>query len=696
MNNLSGSSNLMAKLLARENIEIVSGNYKTAFFDMKNRVLGIPIWGVIEKDVQDLIIAHEVGHALYSPLEGWHNAISVLDIPKPYLNVIEDIRIEKKIIEKYPGFFPVFKRGYVILNQNNFFGLEGKNINRLSFMDRVNIKSKLRDGIEIYFSDEELHYFNLALSVETWEDVLSVCKELLDFVKRNNLTKPVTSISDPDGDFLILSDQKGDQNGIDSDEFFENPKDIESDREEKDDQDKEDLIDPNEEDISYSNDDAESIFTDNQFRQNETRLSNYDPDFYLLNGFNQLELQKILVDFEKIKEGREQIKNIYSEFLKRFNNDDQFNEFFNETKKLVEVMSKEFEMKKAASQYMKSSTSKSGTLDPLKICNYKFSDDIFKTITNLKDSKNHGMIILVDYSQSMTSVMNRVIKQILILSTFCKKVGIPFEVYGFTSLNIYRKKEDNAVNRISTNDIRLFNLLSSSLKNSEYALAFRQLFNQTYSDNVGSPSGRRVFCSSYEELGGTPLNEVLTGMPFIIEKFISKNKTEKNIFTIITDGESRKMSKKFKVSVRMNDGFIVKGNTFELTEKLILRVTEMFNLISLGYFIPSTPNKKDLESKLKCTISASRKTRNVHKNDEDLILKKKEITSNKFVSFDNVYGFNKYFILSPDMEGFDLKKNDFSVDENSKGFQVRRAFIKYTNSKKINRIFASQFAKTIS
>ena len=54
----------LPKLLAKENIDIRHGNYKTPWFDIKNRVLGLPMWKDMGKDVYDLFVGHEVGHAL--------------------------------------------------------------------------------------------------------------------------------------------------------------------------------------------------------------------------------------------------------------------------------------------------------------------------------------------------------------------------------------------------------------------------------------------------------------------------------------------------------------------------------------------------------------------------------------------------------------------------------------------------------
>ena len=59
----------LAKLLAEEDINVVHRQQETAAFDVKNRELSLPIWKEMSKDVQDLMTVHEVGHALWTPLE---------------------------------------------------------------------------------------------------------------------------------------------------------------------------------------------------------------------------------------------------------------------------------------------------------------------------------------------------------------------------------------------------------------------------------------------------------------------------------------------------------------------------------------------------------------------------------------------------------------------------------------------------
>ena len=96
-------------------------------------------------------------------------------------------------------------------------------------------------------------------------------------------------------------------------------------------------------------------------------------------------------------------------------------------------------MKKSAYQYSRATVAKSGVLDVNKLHAYKYSEDIFSSITTLADAKSHGMFFIVDMSASMSNEIGTVYKQAINLSMFCKSVGIPFKVYGFTNKrNYYR------------------------------------------------------------------------------------------------------------------------------------------------------------------------------------------------------------------------------------------------------------------
>ena len=117
--NKNAKSNL-AKLLATENISVEHKKVKTAYFDVKSRLLVLPIWKDMNEDITDLLIAHEVGHALFTPQSGWEDSIIKRKIPKSFLNVIEDARIEKLVKRKYPGIVRSFVNGYRELIDNSY------------------------------------------------------------------------------------------------------------------------------------------------------------------------------------------------------------------------------------------------------------------------------------------------------------------------------------------------------------------------------------------------------------------------------------------------------------------------------------------------------------------------------------------------------------------------------------------------
>ena len=103
-------------------------NVKTASFDVKNRVLTLPIFKEKSGDVYDMLIAHECAHALYTPYEQWEG-INDKEL-RSYVNVIEDTRIDKLIQSKYPGVVKNYMNGFDILEKQNFFGIGGKDTNK--------------------------------------------------------------------------------------------------------------------------------------------------------------------------------------------------------------------------------------------------------------------------------------------------------------------------------------------------------------------------------------------------------------------------------------------------------------------------------------------------------------------------------------------------------------------------------------
>ena len=172
----------LAKLLAEEDIHVVHRNQSTAMFDVKNRELSLPIWKDMSKNIQDLMTLHEVGHALWTPLEMMEQ-VKEENIEFSFVNVLEDVRIEKLVQKKYPGSVRVFNKGYKELIAQNFFETVGKDIAKYNLIDRINLHFK--HHIDVPFSDKEKVWVQKANQTKTPQDVIDLAKELYEYVSEN-------------------------------------------------------------------------------------------------------------------------------------------------------------------------------------------------------------------------------------------------------------------------------------------------------------------------------------------------------------------------------------------------------------------------------------------------------------------------------------------------------------------------------
>ena len=173
--------------MASENLTVEHQKIHTAKFDPVNRVLYLPIWQDMTGFMYDHLGGHEVGHALYTPADGWHDA--AIDKTKgrnfkSFLNVVEDARIEKKVTRKFPGLKTSFRKGFQELLDRDFFGIKYNNVNDLSFIERLNLYTKSQYTAEyIKFTTEEMVYVLKVQNLETWEDVLALTGEIYDYSK---------------------------------------------------------------------------------------------------------------------------------------------------------------------------------------------------------------------------------------------------------------------------------------------------------------------------------------------------------------------------------------------------------------------------------------------------------------------------------------------------------------------------------
>ena len=67
----------LAKLLATEDLVVEHKKVHTACFNVHTRVLTLPMWEKASNTVYDLLVGHEVGHALFTPDENWLEKVAI-------------------------------------------------------------------------------------------------------------------------------------------------------------------------------------------------------------------------------------------------------------------------------------------------------------------------------------------------------------------------------------------------------------------------------------------------------------------------------------------------------------------------------------------------------------------------------------------------------------------------------------------
>jgi hypothetical protein len=546
---------LSAKLLANEDINVARANTKTASFDIKSRVLTLPMWQEMTPAIEQMLVGHEVGHALYTTDE-YSDTIKENTSLKSYLNVLEDVRIEKLMKKKYPGIRKYMTAGYKELNDRDFFGIEGKDVNKMLLIDRINLYFKA-SLFNLDFSPEEKQFVVRAERTESIQDVIELAKEVYEYSKEEYEKMMEEMENDPeyqddedDDDFdMEFEDADGDTDFDEEDGDTEIEGSPGQDSDDEDDQQEDGQESYQQRGAEGDSDEQLESKTQKAFDKNLDELADTDTVYQYFKFYDYK--RDPVIGFKRIlKELPEDLENRYID-NRIPSRKDSFTSFKEESARTVNYLVKEFEMRKSAAQYKRTQTAKSGSLDMKKIFGYQINDDLFKRVQIVPDGKNHGMMILVDWSGSMQNVITNTIKQVINLAMFCQRTQIPYRVYAFT--NNYYDKEKRAAQRSMTYEERnaLYEQERAEMKEayeSEQGYLFctdyhmLELFsNQMTSSDFWNMSrlllDPALIYTNRFGLGSTPLNEALIWIYQNIGKFIKGNNVEKMTFITLTDGE---------------------------------------------------------------------------------------------------------------------------------------------------------------
>lgn len=707
---LLDSKSLLAKLMATENLIVEQRKVNTAAFDVKNRVLVIP---QLDKNISgylyDLFVGHEVGHALYTPLDGLTKARD-MKISQAVTNVVEDSRIERKVKNKYPGLRNSFVKAYKELLEKDFFGTQGVDLNTLPFLDRLNLFCKGGPAQGIKFSEYERTLVEMVENTETYDDVIRVSKIVAEYSIQEKETKRQQMLEEgvmdeddelTEADFYDEDEHEGE---FGFDDWNDDSDGEESEEGQDDNSDQGDSEDGNEEDDSKDeskptgtggghegeNDDSEiRSVTDENYRKNESKLFAKDDSSYYYGNIPDVDLNQAIMD--------------YKEVFKQYKSDthhislktELYQKFRSDTAKVVNYMVKEFELRKNADQMKRASVAKTGELNMNKVFSYKFNDDIFKKITVIPGGKSHGLVMFLDWSGSMSNHLENTIKQLITLVMFCKKVNIPYEVYAFSQEVQDSYCGSPKVGDIQLRQFKLLNIFSSRMS----AIEFNYAANVMITVATSRYSYSRLFA-----MGGTPLNEAVISAMKIVPEFQKKYKLQIVNTVFLTDGEGHRLDCVYDERLHATRGR--EYSNFGNSPTLIIRdpITKQQEVVQ-----DYTPTKntaayiKLLKSRTNCNtlgfyvLSGREFSRAAYimlpraANVDALRVKFRKEKSLVITSA----GFDEYYLLRS--EGLDVDEDtEFTVKENATTRGLVSAFSKYTKNRLLNRVVLNRFIGMIS
>jgi hypothetical protein len=754
MSNIQNQKSGLAKLMATENLTVQHAKTHTASFDPKRRILTVPIWEKTSPELYDLLVGHEVGHAIDTPRDGWHGAVHKRGANyKGFLNVVEDARIEKRQKRRYPGLRRSFVIGFNELMGRDFFGLNGRDINSMTFIDRLNVYSKSGYTLDnIQFNKKEQDYVRRVQQLETWDDVLKLTNEIWDYSKDEQfqLNMPQDyeyefTDEDGEGEEVEIDGEKGDTQTDGKGKMKAKAKSDGEDGEQSEGSSSGDG------DESKDGDDGEDGNTINRFKDSQATRTHQEPRCETDENYRRNEMtliDKKARDYVYVSPPTPNLKNIITpakrvqelltkEFTTQTNQYEThantlYNTFRKKNERYIALLAKEFEMRKAASKFSKAKTAETGDLDIGKIFKYQIDDNIFKRVMKVPKGKSHGLVLLLDKSGSMSDNLSASYEQILILAMFCRKVNIPFTAYGFGNQMAVRdidypntadknKCFESKQGELEFDGVYLREMINSNMGNGEFTKAVKNILCLS---DAWKFSGYYRHAGLYfsqpesDGLSNTPLTEALVACQPILNEFRKQNNLDIVNLCVVHDGDADDTNryvtagggrgyanarytnvvftdKKAKIQID------VSGGDDSMRIAVAKWLTETTGAKIIGFYLaPDNQIKSAIRHRLfNEDVDSARKLQQKNMYDGNVAMSEvynkyaKILRKEKFVESKNP-GYESFFIIPGD-DALSVNDAEFDTDVTSTA-ALTKAFGKYTKSRQVNRVLVSRFIGMIA
>ena len=701
---LHDSKSLLAKLMATEDLIIQQDRVQTASFNVQTRVLTIPILDQkLSRDIYDLFMGHEVGHALYTPMEGLKKALEQ-KIDKDVLNIVDDSRIERRIKTRYPGIKAPFVRAYNDLFERDFFGTKGKDLNKYNFIDRINLHCKIGAGLAIQFSEKERELLNEVESTETYDDVIEVSKKIIEFMnlppQEEQEVMKVAVLVDGNG-------EEQDSDGTEETESLDDFDEIIDARSEKSDDGEQKEVKSDEKSgetgpSAGRNENRKTppkeirSDTDAAYKRKEQELFDKGKSKYIYVNVPFYNTKQAVMDYKQVYRQCQQESFAI--------NREEFISYRRESAKVVSYLVKEFELRKNADQMKRAATAKTGDLDLSKIYSFNFNEDLFKKITVVPQGQSHGLVMFLDWSGSMARHIGNTVKQLLNLALFCKKVNIPFEVYCFVehTTHTHMYKPAPKLGDLHSGAFGLVNLLSSRMTATEFITAGASMMKF---GGISKSNMYRPLTPTFLRMSGTPLNECIIAAMEVVPEFQKKNRLQIVNTVFLTDGEGCTLSEVYEnhhypskphfTHMVIRDPKTRHEEVFDKTKQkswtdsmmaqsdcLIRLLKQRTNSHVIGFFVCET---KDLTMRYHSFYPDA-------KEDEYSIREK--FKADRYAVVTST-GFDDYYLLRSNGLDTDVEE-ELEFKENATTRGMVSAFSKYTGNKISSRVVLNRFIGLIS
>ena len=730
--------------MATENITVVHDpQAETAYFDTRNRVLGLPVWQDMTDSMYDMLIGHEVSHALHTP-QGteWADASARVaggedrsGSGRHFLNVVEDARIERMIKAKFPGLRRDFIDAYRQFAEDDLFQIAGKDLNDLMLIDRLNIHFKIGHLANVPFTAAERVWIDRIENADEWDEIVDIATELWNdaALPQNDDTGNGTPEDGDQGDEDgptgqgmpgaggAESEDEGTGNGAGGDSDEEDADGEDGDGESGSASDGEDSGESADDDTDTGESaegdetgstpatqqganttvmDAPMPETAQAMEDAINAMRDQNASHVSYQRIPDLNMDRIVVDHTEVADAMRKHIADTPEYVEVFEKcAAAVRSFENDSRKTTNMLVKQFEMKMAADQDKRTSTSKTGILDTNSMINYRWSEDIFLRNEEIADGKSHGLVMVIDWSGSMVDCLRDTVEQLLSLVFFCRKVNIPFEVYSFTnempfSTSRYgdwerydeQMKEYGPIQNMRDRDgvsedytcqnFILNNLLSGRMNTREFknacALLWMMMESCTYDSTL---AGRHCIPQRFN-LSGTPLHEAMFALGNIVPEFKTQNGVQIVNTVILTDGEAGGggWGQNYITDPETKKNFKVDQRNFTGTVAQWLNDKTDANVIGI-YMTPTVKNFK-------------------YKMDEDKFdAFKKSFTKENFAALPTS-GWAEYFIVKSNAKVENDVMSDLPSDATYT--KLKNAFAKSAKSRTTSRVLLARFIDLIA